>query len=80
MLKKDLCEFSFQDFVMLFNNNRLTNNSTFQTNKSNIMNYLRWCVGNGHAENIVLSELEVQDLDTMTDWQLAEIKYKLIHE
>ena len=29
---------------------------------------------------LVLSELEVQDLDTMTDWQLAEIKYKLLYE
>lgn len=29
---------------------------------------------------LVLSELEVQDLDTETDWKLAEIKYKLLHE
>jgi len=28
---------------------------------------------------LVLSELEVQDLDNQTDWELAEIKYKLIH-
>lgn len=28
---------------------------------------------------IILSELEVQDLDTMTDWELAEMKYRLIH-
>ncbi|MBO6252509.1 MAG: pseudaminic acid cytidylyltransferase [Bacteroidaceae bacterium] len=27
---------------------------------------------------IVLSELEVQDLDTETDWKLAEMKYRLI--
>lgn len=27
---------------------------------------------------LVLSELEVQDLDTMTDWHLAEMKYNLI--
>lgn len=27
---------------------------------------------------IILSELEVQDLDTMTDWRLAEIKYRLL--
>jgi pseudaminic acid cytidylyltransferase len=27
----------------------------------------------------VLSELEVQDLDTETDWQLAELKYKLVN-
>ena len=28
---------------------------------------------------IVISELEAQDIDTETDWQLAEIKYKMIH-
>ena len=30
-----------------------------------------------NTAGLVLSELEVQDLDTLTDWQLAEIKYKL---
>ncbi len=33
-----------------------------------------------HTAPLILSELEVQDLDTMTDWQLAEMKYKLLHE
>ena len=28
---------------------------------------------------IILSELEVQDLDTLTDWKLAEMKYQLLH-
>lgn len=28
----------------------------------------------------VCSELEVQDLDTETDWKLAEIKYRLLYE
>ncbi|MDD2205262.1 MAG: pseudaminic acid cytidylyltransferase [Bacteroidales bacterium] len=28
---------------------------------------------------LILSELEVQDLDTETDWKLAEMKYKLLH-
>lgn len=36
-----------------------------------------WCK---RTAPIILSELEVQDLDTMTDWRLAEIKFKLIHE
>lgn len=31
------------------------------------------------TEPLVLSELEVQDLDTLTDWTLAEMKYSLIH-
>ena len=29
---------------------------------------------------LVLSELEVQDLDTLTDWALAEMKYELLHK
>lgn len=36
-----------------------------------------WCK---RTSPLVLSELEVQDLDTMTDWQLAEMKYKLTRE
>lgn len=29
---------------------------------------------------LILSELEVQDLDTCTDWKLAEMKYALLHK
>jgi len=32
-----------------------------------------------NAGGMILPELEVQDLDTETDWQLAEMKYKLLH-
>lgn len=28
---------------------------------------------------LILPELEVQDIDTLEDWELAEIKYKLLH-
>lgn len=31
-----------------------------------------------NSGSIVLSELEVQDIDTETDWKLAEIKYELL--
>ena len=34
-----------------------------------------WCK---RTAPLILSELEVQDLDTLTDWQLAEMKYKLV--
>jgi len=34
-----------------------------------------WCK---RTVPLILSELEVQDLDTLTDWQLAEMKYKLV--
>lgn len=33
----------------------------------------------GEAKMLELSELEVQDLDTPTDWKLAELKYTLLH-
>jgi N-acylneuraminate cytidylyltransferase len=29
---------------------------------------------------VVLSEMEVQDIDNEIDWKLAELKYKLLHE
>lgn len=29
---------------------------------------------------LILSELEVQDIDTIEDWELAEMKYKLLHK
>lgn len=29
---------------------------------------------------IIVSELEVQDIDNETDWELAEIKYKIMCE
>ena len=33
-----------------------------------------------NTAGLVLSELEVQDLDTLTDWALAEMKYELLHK
>ncbi len=36
-----------------------------------------WCK---RTKPLILSELEVQDLDTQTDWKLAEMKYELIHK
>lgn len=36
-----------------------------------------WCK---RTAPLILSELEVQDLDTLTDWQLAQMKYELVHK
>ena len=33
-----------------------------------------------HSGVIELPEIEVQDIDNAIDWQLAELKYKLLHE
>lgn len=32
------------------------------------------------GNHYLLTELEVQDLDTLTDWALAEMKYELLHK
>lgn len=34
----------------------------------------------GNIIPLVLSELEVQDIDNETDWKLAELKYSMIHQ
>lgn len=34
----------------------------------------------GNTGAIVLSETEVQDIDTETDWKLAELKYKMLND
>lgn len=34
----------------------------------------------GNVFSVVLEEHEVQDIDTLTDWRLAEMKYKLLGE
>lgn len=31
-----------------------------------------------NTKSVVISEIEVQDIDTITDWKLAEMKYELI--
>ncbi len=33
---------------------------------------------NAKTVPIIVSELEVQDIDNETDWKLAEIKYKMM--
>lgn len=35
---------------------------------------------NGRIEGLVLSEMEVQDIDTENDWKLAELKYSIINK
>lgn len=34
----------------------------------------------GNILPFIVSELEVQDIDSLTDWQIAEIKYRLMQE
>ncbi len=32
-----------------------------------------------NSSSVILSEMEVQDIDTMNDWKLAELKFKLLN-
>jgi len=32
----------------------------------------------GNILPMVISELEVQDIDNLTDWEIAEMKYRLM--
>lgn len=48
----------------------------FMTSESLKKNKFLWGT---NAVPLILSELEVQDLDTLTDWKLAEMKYELLN-
>ena len=39
-----------------------------------------WKKGNLKVGGIEVDETTIQDIDTQTDWELAELKYKFIHE
>lgn len=32
-----------------------------------------------HSRALILNPLYAQDIDTLQDWQLAELKYQLVH-
>ena len=40
----------------------------------------KWCSGDIVRGAIVMNELNVQDIDTETDWRLAELKYSILNE
>jgi pseudaminic acid cytidylyltransferase len=44
------------------------------------MNQIQNSIFTANSGSIELSEDEVQDIDTLTDWKLAEMKYRLLHE
>jgi len=38
-----------------------------------------WLTGDNKLGGVVVDETSIQDIDTETDWKLAEMKYKLLH-
>lgn len=47
--------------------------------KSNVIKNKENIIGN-KTQAIILDELETQDIDNISDWKLAELKYKLLKE
>lgn len=47
--------------------------------KSSIIKNKEKTIGN-KTKAIIMSELEVQDIDNISDWMLAELKYKLLYK
>ncbi|MBU5333566.1 hypothetical protein KQI61_15310 [Anaerocolumna aminovalerica] len=47
---KDLCEFTFEEFVSMFSLNQWVNYSTFKSKKTIIKNYIKYCVDNNLCE------------------------------
>ena len=33
-----------------------------------------------HSVSLIIPEIEVQDIDTFSDWEIAELKYKILHK
>ena len=39
----------------------------------------KWTENTGETGAVIFPEIQVQDIDNETDWQLAELKYRLLH-
>ena len=44
------------------------------------MNQIKDSVFTRHTGSVILSEVETQDIDNLSDWTLAEMKYRLLNE
>lgn len=69
MLKKDLCDFTYQEFLMLFEAKKIVTVTSVMSNRSNIKRYIKWCVENNLCLSTQLEEIdrvEQKDLNTNT--------------
>lgn len=57
---------------------RYHDSGQFYLMKSSVVKNKEEIVGND-CRTLVVNELEVQDIDTLTDWKFAELKYKLLN-
>lgn len=73
LLNKDICEFCYADFKMLFEHCRYIDISTFRSHKSNFIRYVKWCAENKLGEYNAVSELERLRLEDVQSCSAAKM-------
>lgn len=77
LLQKDLCEFEFVDYILLFNNAEWCNLNTFRNRKSRISHYLKFCYSNGLcSENALINikKLTIDDISKRLEYNRTYFK------
>ena len=76
LLGKDLYDFKYQDFIMMFDRNKISSQATFMTNKSIIRSYIKWCTLNGYCEDTLseLNRVELGDINAALKIQTEMFK------
>lgn len=74
-LGKPVEEFTYDDFVEVFNTKKWGLKTTFHTNKSYLMSYLRWCgLKDGVFYNSPIRDLQREDLDLSAKYDVEYFK------
>ena len=67
MFGKDLCDFSYMEYVILFERKKFISTATFTTNKSHIKGYVEWCISNNFITSdrlVEVERLQIEDLNS----------------
>lgn len=76
LLGKDIYDFKYQDFIMMFDRHKISSKATFMTNKSIIRGYIKWCTLNGYCEDTLseLNRVELGDINAALKIQTEMFK------
>lgn len=75
MLNKDLCEFIFSDFIMLFERCGFVKGHNLPNRKSMIRSYIAWCVSKKYCSPNNLIEIERLQTTDVSGYHIAKLKY-----
>lgn len=75
MLNKDLCEFIFSDFIMLFERCGFVKGYNLPNRKSMIRSYIAWCVSKKYCSPNSLVEIERLQASDVNGYHVANSKY-----